>query len=244
MACTWPCRKRFDAAAARRVILMAAHFSAAFFSFLRDLKRHNTREWFADNRARYEADIETPMRQFITDFGERLRGISRAYVADSRRAGGSMFRIYRDTRFSHDKSPFKTWIAARFAHEARRKVESVPAFYLHLEPRSSYGGGGVYHLDTPSLTRLRHHIVSSPRQWAAVLESGVAIEGDRLKRVPAGFDPSHRFADDLKRKDLYCLDEFTEAQVVAADFLDRYTGSCERAVPLLAFLTTALGLRW
>src|SRR4051812_13621269 len=114
---------------------VATYFTPKFFTFLRALKGHNTREWFADHRARYVADVEAPMLQFIADFAPRLRTISRAYVVDPRRSGGSMFRIYRDTRFASDKSPFKTWAAARFAHEARKQVENVPAFYLHLQPK-------------------------------------------------------------------------------------------------------------
>ncbi|MFI5177123.1 MAG: DUF2461 domain-containing protein [Vicinamibacterales bacterium] len=223
---------------------MAAHFSPALFAFLRALERHNTREWFAEHRERYVADVEAPVLQFITDLGPRLRTISRAYVADPRRMGGSMFRIYRDTRFSHDKSPFKTWVAARFAHEARRRTDGVPGFYLHLQPKDCYGGGGVYHLETPALTRIREHIVSQPKAWAAVLASGVEIEGDRLKRAPAGFDPAHRFVEDLKRKNLYSLAEFSESAVVSADFLDRYVAECERIAPLMRFLTNALALRW
>lgn len=224
---------------------MARHFSPAFFAFFRDLKRHNDREWFAAERARYTADVEAPMMQFVTDFAPRLRAISRAFVADPRRMGGSMFRIYRDTRFSADKSPFKTFMAARFAHEARKKaVDGSPGFYLHLGPGESYGGGGVYHLETPAMTRIREHIVSQPRQWAKVLASGVEIEGDRLKRPPAGFNPSHKYVEDLKRKDLYSLREFTERDVVAPDFLDRFTDACEQAAPLMEFLTKSLALRW
>ncbi len=224
---------------------MAGHFSPAFFKFFRDLKRHNDREWFAAERARYTADVEAPMMQFITDVAPRLRAISRAFVANPRRTGGSMFRIYRDTRFSPDKSPFKLHMAARFAHEARKaSADNAPGFYLHLGPGESYGGGGVYHLETPAMTRIREHIVSRPKSWAQVLASGVEIEGDRLKRPPAGFDPSHKFVEDLKRKDLYSLREFTEADVVASDFLDRFTRACEQAAPLVEFLTKSLGLRW
>jgi uncharacterized protein (TIGR02453 family) len=223
---------------------MAAHFSPRLFTFLRSLSRHNTREWFAGHRDRYQADVEEPMRRFIADFAPRLRAISRGYVADPRRSGGSMSRIHRDTRFSADKKPYKTWAAARFAHEARTSRDTVPAFYLHIGPDECFGGGGCYHPDMPSLTRIREHIVSEPRQWAKVLASGVPIEGDRLVRGPAGFDPAHRFIEDLKRKDFYTLTAFTERDVVAADFLDRFTESCERAVPLVAFLTRALDLRW
>jgi uncharacterized protein (TIGR02453 family) len=223
---------------------VSAHFTPALFAFLRDLKRHNDREWFAANRQRYVDDVEAPMLAFIRDFGDRLRGISRCYVADARRMGGSMFRIYRDTRFSADKSPFKTHVAARFPHEARRKVESVPAFYLSLSVKDCYGGGGVYHTGTPALTRIRRRIVAAPREWQAVLDSGIDIEGDRLKRPPAGFKSTHPFVEDLKRKDLYVLAEFSQDDVVADGFLDRYTEACQRVAPLIEFLTKALGLRW
>lgn len=223
---------------------MAASFTPDFFKFLRDLKRNNDRTWFADNRERYVRDVEAPMLQFIGDFAPHLKRISPAYITDRRRMGGSMFRIYRDTRFSGDKTPFKTWVAARFQHEARKKVPSVPAFYLHLEPKECYGGGGVYHVDMPALTRIRQRIVDLPREWAAVRAAGIEIEGEALKRAPAGFDPAHVHIEDLKRKNVYTLTEFTADDAMAGDFLERYVDSCERAAPLLAFLTRALGLRW
>lgn len=223
---------------------MTSYFTPKAFTFLRALKSHNTREWFADNRDRYVADVEAPMLQFINDFALRLRRISRAYVADPRRIGGSMFRIYRDTRFAADKSPYKTWAAARFAHEARKETESVPAFYLHVGPGDCFGGGGVYHIDMPALTRIRQRMVESPRHWAAVRKTGIEIEGDALTRAPAGFDPAHRFVEDLKRKDLYTFTEFTEREAAAGDFLDRHAAACERAAPLVEFLTKALGLKW
>jgi uncharacterized protein (TIGR02453 family) len=222
---------------------VSAYFTPAFFDFLRDLKRHNDRDWFAANRDRYTNHVEAPMLQFIADFAPRLKAISPAYVADKRRMGGSMFRIHRDTRFSPDKSPFKTWTAARFPHEARRKIGGVPAFYLHLGIDERFGGGGVYHIDMPQLTRVRRHIVESPEEWAAVRER-VEIHGEQLKRAPAGFSAAHEHIDDLKRQNLYTLTEFTNAEVAADDFMDRFTASCEQAAPLVEFQTKALGLRW
>ena len=222
---------------------MASHFTPGLFTFLRALKRHNEREWFAANRERYVNDIEAPFLQFIADFAPHLKAISPAFVADKRRMGGSMFRIHRDTRFSPDKSPFKTWTAARFAHEARKKVPGVPAFYLHLGPDECFGGGGVYHVDSPQLTRIRRQIVEAPREWAAVRER-VEIHGEQLKRTPVGFPAAHEHVEDLKRKNLYTLTEFSEADAVAADFMERFIDACARAAPLVQFETTALGLRW
>ena len=155
-----------------------------------------------------------------------------------------MYRIYRDTRFSADKSPYKTHVAATFAHRDKKKVPSVPGFYLHLEPGDCMGGGGIYHPDMPSLNRIRLAIAEDRKGWTAVKRTGIAIEGDSLTRGPAGFDPKHPFVEDLRRKDLYALTPFAQRDVCGARFFDRYVESCERVTPLVAFLTRALGLKF
>lgn len=222
----------------------AASFEPALFRFLVELENNNDREWFAANKERYEADVLEPALAFVEDFGYRLPAISPHLRAVPSRTGGSLFRIYRDTRFSTDKSPFKTNVAARFPHEARKKVDGVPAFYLSLAPGECEGGGGVYHTAMPVLTRLRRHIVDQPKRWKAVLDSGLEVQGEQLKRPPAGFDGTHPFIEDIKRKDFYSLVEFSEPDVVDPDFLDRFTACCERVSPLIEFQTKALGLRW
>jgi uncharacterized protein (TIGR02453 family) len=221
----------------------APHFTPEFFTFFRDLKRNNDRAWFADNKPRYLEHVEGPMLQFIADFGPRLQKISRAFVADKRRMGGSMFRIYRDTRFAADKSPYKTWTAARFPHEARRKVEGVPAFFAHLGPGDSFGGGGVYHLNMPQLTKIRRAIVESPRDWTKV-RTRVDVRGDQLKRAPSGFSTAHEHIEDLKRQNLFAMTTFTDAEVVAPGFIDAFTDACERVAPLVQFQTKAMGLKF
>ncbi len=223
---------------------MAAHFTPAFFTYLRALKAHNTREWFQETRDRYTAEVEAPMLRFITDLAPHLRTISPAIVVDPRRSGGSMYRIHRDTRFSADKSPYKTHVAAHFKHEAKKTAPSVPGFYLHLGPGESMGGGGIYHPDMPTLTRIRHGIVDDARGWAAVRKAGIEIEGARLTRAPAGFDPAHPFIEDLRLKDFYGMATFTQAEVCAGDFLERYVATCRQVAPLVAFLTKSLGWRW
>lgn len=220
-----------------------SHFTPRLFDFLRELKAHNDRVWFADNRARYIEHVEAPMLAFIGDFAPRLRDISVAFVADRRKMGGSMFRIHRDTRFSADKSPFKTWMAARFSHEARKTQPDVPGFYIHIGVDESYGGGGVYHVERPALTRIRQRIVDEPDVWASV-RATVAVEGLQLKRAPAGFASTHEHIDDLRRQNFYSLVPLTEDQVVAPDFLDRFTEVCVSVAPLVEFETHALGLRW
>ena len=108
------------------------YFNRAFFRFLEDLKKNNQREWFQANKQRYEDEVRHPAQQFISDFGPQLHKISRHFLADPRASGGSMFRIYRDTRFAKDKSPYKTHVGIQFRHKQGKDVHA-PGFYLHLE---------------------------------------------------------------------------------------------------------------
>ena len=222
---------------------MSGHFTPALFKFLRDLKANNNREWFQANRERYVADVESPMLQFITDMGTRLPAISKMVKADPRRMGGSMYRIYRDTRFSADKTPYKTWAAVHFKVRAG-KEQASPGFYLHVGPGERWAGGGIYHPEMPALTRIRQYIASHPKEWDKVLRSKIEIEGESLSRGPAGFDPGHKFITDLKRKDFYAGTEYSEREVTAPNFIDAYVEECKRVAPLMAFLSNALGLRW
>ena len=111
----------------------APSFSPALFAFLRELKDHNDRAWFNANKARYEEEIKEPALAFIEDFGYRLPEVAPHLTADKR----SLFRIYRDTRFSKDKTPYKTHVGIQFRHERNRDVHA-PGFYLHLEPDSVF----------------------------------------------------------------------------------------------------------
>ena len=115
--------------------------------------------------ARYEDELLEPALAFIEDFGLRLHDISPHLVADARRQGGSLFRIYRDTRFSKDKSPYKTTAGIFFRHE-RSKDSHSPGFYLHLEPGSVFAGGGIWHADTKTSNAIREAIAADPDGWA------------------------------------------------------------------------------
>ena len=216
-------------------------FGPPFFAFLKDLKAHNTREWFADNKARYVSDVEAPALAFIGALAPQLKTISPRFVARPTRMGGSLFRIHRDTRFSPNKTPFKTHVAMRFPHDAKG-LERAPSFYLHLAPGECMSGGGLYHTDMPALRKIRQHIHDQPREWQVVRESGFEIQGEQLKRVPPPHPAAHAFADDLRRKDYYAIDTFTIEEAMAPDFVDRYASECARIAPLLRFLCSALGV--
>ena len=218
-----------------------ASFGRELFGFLADLKKHNDRDWFNANKARYEADLLEPALAFIEDFAPYLHQISPHLRADARRVGGSLFRIYRDTRFSKDKTPYKTTAGIWFKHEQAKDVHA-PGFYLHLAPGDVFAGGGIWHPDTKSVTKIREALVTDPDGWRDAT-SGVDLGmGESLKRVPPGYDKDHPLAEDLKRKDFGAIERLSEEQAIGPDFLQRYADVCRRMSPVMGFLCRAVGV--
>jgi uncharacterized protein (TIGR02453 family) len=217
-------------------------FNPDLFVFLRQLKRHNDRDWFAKNKVRYQQVAVEPAMQFISGFAVHLDKLSPHFVADARPTRGSLFRIYRDTRFSLDKIPYKTHIGLHFSHESGKDAHA-PVFYLHLEPDGCFAAAGVWHPDNRTLTKIRTAIVAQPEQWKKVRRK-LELEGESLKRPPRGFDPAHPFIEDLKRKDFTSSVALTEEQVYGPTFMKEFTAACQTMKPLVEFTTKALGLKF
>lgn len=221
-----------------------SYFEPDLFKFLEELEKNNNKAWFEKNKARYEKDVKEPMLTFIEDFGLFLKSISPNFVADPRPSGGSMFRIYKDTRFSRDKSPYKTWVAAKFNHRQEGNDVHAPGFYLHLEVNNSMGGGGLWHPDADALAKVRDAIADQPVKWKVVKDKGIKVEGDSLKKAPRDYDPNHQYIEDIKFKDFYSMVSFTQKEVTSSDFMERYLKVCKKISPLVEFLTKLLDLPW
>ena len=218
-----------------------ASFGRELFGFLAELKQHNDRDWFNANKARYEADLLEPALAFIEDFAPYLHQISPHLRADPRRTGGSLFRIYRDTRFSKDKTPYKTAAGIWFKHEQAKDVHA-PGFYLHLAPGDVFAGGGIWHTDTKTAHAVRTAIAKDPDGWAEAKAGIELAEGESLKRVQPGFDGDHVHAGDLRRKDFAAIQRFTQREATTEGFLDRYEAACRSFTPLMRFLCRAVGV--
>ncbi len=221
-------------------------FRPALFTYLSDLAANNNREWFAENRDRYDRYVKEEGLQFIRDFEPYLHEISPHFIADDRTVGGSLFRIYRDTRFSKDKTPYKTHLGIQFRHEAAKDVHA-PGFYLHVDPTGSFAGVGLWRPDGPSALAIREGIVERTSDWVKMTSnpdftSTFAVEGDSLKRPPRGFDPDHALIDDLKRKDFIASAKVSRKSVTAPDFLEQFAGMCRNAAGYMEFLTRSLSL--
>jgi len=223
-----------------------ASFGPELFAFLSDLRANNNREWFAANRQRYEEELLEPALAFIEAFAPRLEKISPHFRADPRPSGGSLFRIYRDTRFAKDKTPYKTNLGIHFRHE-RAKDAHAPGYYLHIGPDEVFAGGGIWHPATHAATDIREAIVADPARWRRATRTGafakrLTLGGDSLKRVPPWADPSHPFADDLKRKDFFASARLADSDVVAPGLVDEYARLCHAAAPFMHFLCDALAV--
>jgi uncharacterized protein (TIGR02453 family) len=221
-------------------------FPAELFVFFEQLRANNDRAWFSENKPRYYEVVVNPITEFITRMAPRLRGISEHFVADPRPHGGSMFRIYRDTRFSRDKTPYKTHAGIHFRHEAGRNAHA-PGFYVHLSPDGISFGGGIWRPAGPELGRIRDHIADNARAWSRISNSpdvGAAggVRGDSLKRPPRGFDPDHQHIDDLKRKSFFVMVDAPRSAALEPGFPDAVADAFEVAAPLNQFVCGALDL--
>ncbi len=223
------------------------YFTPALFRFLTELRLHNDREWFARNKERYVRDVRDPMLRFIADFAPTLKKLAPRLVADPRPVGGSMFRIQRDTRFSGDKSPYKTNVAAHFRHEAGRDVHG-PAFYLSLDPDEVDVGGGVWHPEPEPLLRIRKAIVARPAAWKRALAAPgmrrLHAWGESLKRTPRGLPEGHPLDELLRRKDHAFGAELGERDALSPRFPARVAEVYRSMLPARKLLAAATGVPW
>jgi uncharacterized protein (TIGR02453 family) len=226
----------------------SAYFTPASFKFLRGLARNNNREWFANHKTEFETQLRDPYLRLIADLAEPLRGISPHYVADPKPVGGSLFRIYRDTRFASDKTPYKTWAGARFSHERSRELMGeAPVFYLHVEPGNNFIGGGLWHPGSEALRRVRDYLVNNPASWKSATRSVAfrkqfELDGDSLSRPPRGYDPAHELIDDIKRKDFVCTTALDDDTMLSPQLPKVLIKHYKAAAPMVDWLCGALDL--
>jgi uncharacterized protein (TIGR02453 family) len=224
------------------------YFTPDLFRFLSELKAHNERDWFQKNKDRYERSVRDPFLRFIADLGPRLKKISPEFVADPSPVGGSMMRIYRDTRFSKDKTPYKVAIAAHFPH-AKGKEGATPAFYLRLQPGDCSVGAGIWHPEADALKRIRQAIVDDTKTWQRITQghdfrSSCGMAGESLRRAPLGFDPKHPRIEDIRRKDFGARALLDDRRVTSPRFPEDVLDAFKTTAPFVEFLTEAIGLKF
>ena len=221
--------------------MAAAFITPEMFRFLRELRDHNERGWFEANKPRYLSRVRDPVLAFVAAVAPKLVAISPHIVADPRPSGGSLLRIYRDTRFSRDKTPYKTNVGLRFPHGAGKDIHG-PGYYLHLAPGEVFMAGGIWRPDPETLRAIREAIVKDPRGWTRAQRSPLRHGEASLRRPPRGFDFEHPLIEDLKRTSFTVGAQFTEKQACSPSFPTLFVTACRREAPMMKFVAKALGL--
>ncbi len=221
-------------------------FPLATLDFLHDLESNNNRVWFQDNKHRYDTDVLEPALSFITAMQAPLGKISPHFAAVPKRVGGSLMRVYRDTRFSKDKAPYKTNIGIQFRHELGKDVHA-PGYYVHVDSAQVFVGAGMWHPERDALAAIRNLIVDEPDDWKRVIKHAgfrrrLSLGGDSLKRAPKGVDPAHPLIEDLRRKDFIAVHEFDHELAMSGEFQREILASFRAATPLMGFLCRAVGV--
>jgi len=222
-------------------------FDVALFKFLGDLKANNNREWFQKNKDRYRSTVQDPLLDFVVAMEAPLREISPHYVADARRNGGSVFRIYRDVRFSKNKAPYKEHAACNFRHKAGKDVHA-PGFYLHLANDKLMFGGGIWGPPSDALYNIRSMIREKPSEWQKVINNKLfkttfsGVDGESLIRPPQGFEKDLLYIEDIRRKSFYAMREEDPKLALEDHFIDEVIQTYQALKPLLAFICKSIDL--
>lgn len=245
--------------------MATGYFSEKTFRFQRALARNNNREWFAAHKADYEEHLKQPFLRLIADLQPAITAISAHYRADPRPSGGSLFRIYRDTRFANDKTPYKPWAGARFFHERSKAASGIqphaalgqsgpaqvdaPSFYLHIQPGNCFVAAGLWHPEPETQRRLRVFLFENPGSWKAAVHAPAfrrkfTMDGESLVRPPRGYPPDHELIEDLKRKNFVAMRALDDAQVTGPRLLKIVGDNFASVAPLVDYLCAGLDLEF
>ena len=219
-------------------------FTPQTLEFLHELALNNNRDWFEENKARYESVVREPALAFIAAMQAPLAEISPHLTAVPRRTGGSLMRVYRDTRFSKNKQPYKTNVGIQFRH-AQGKDVHAPGYYVHIDPDQVFLGAGMWHPEPDALRAIRERIVEAPDEWGKVKNTAAfrrhfELGGESLQRAPRGIDPDHPLIEDLRRKDFIAVKNLDHAIAMSEHFQKEITASFRAAVPFMRFLCRAI----
>ncbi len=208
--------------------------------FLRDLKANNTREWFTEHKARYEESIKAPTLALLDTIAQRMRSVDQDIDIEPKKC---IYRINRDVRFSKDKSPYKTSVAAAFTLRGHdRKIDA--AFYFHIMPEEVGVGGGLYAPSGDQLKKLRASIAEHPEALRGILKTASFkshfkdLTGDSLTRVPQGYEKDHPAVDLLMRKQFLAWAGIPVKSIHGAGFADTLVEKFTAMTPFIRYLVT------
>jgi len=219
-----------------------AGFPPEMVKFFRSLRRNNRREWFQPRKHLFEQHVKAPMLDLLGAINTELAKFAPEYVTEPKSA---IFRIYRDTRFSADKTPYKTHVAASFARRGGERM-GAGGFYFSVSNEGIEVAAGIWHPERDVMLAVRNHIAETHEELSRILANKKSrklageLKGDALSRSPKGFDPAHPAAEFIKMKD-WILDVTLDAGLATTPQLHRAIVERFRAMaPLLAYLNRPL----
>jgi uncharacterized protein (TIGR02453 family) len=226
-------------------------FGKGALTFLRQLKRNNEREWFQANKETFDNEVLAPLKLLVEEVDVRFGSFAPEFVGDPKR---SIFRIYRDVRFSKDKSPYKTHAAAWFKHQNSSQGVGSEAhgagagYYFHLEPGASFIGGGIWMPPRPTLNQLRDSIAARPKDFEQSMSApafkrrfGTLSEESMLTRLPRGFTPGHPAEQWLRYQSFTAGADLSDADVLNRKLVDRIEKDFRTMLPFVRWLNRSLG---
>lgn len=220
-------------------------FSKKTFVFLRELEKNNTREWFQENKSRYETEVLFPAIAFVTQMQPGIAKLSKYLLAEPKRVGGSIMRIYRDTRFSKNKTPYKTNVGIHFRHALGGDVHA-PGYYLHIEPGACFVAAGMWMPPSEPLAAIRQSIMDEPKIWRKCKNNTrfakrYSLDGDSLKTAPRGIALDHPEIEDLRRKSFAGVAKIDDAVITSESLIDEVLTAFSDAKPFMKYLCDAIG---
>lgn len=219
-------------------------FPAESQEFLKQLKANNNREWFAEHKSRYEALIMQPALAFVAAMEKPLKKVSPFFTAVPKRSGGSIMRVYRDIRFSKDKSPFKSFVGIHFRHAAGKDAHA-PGFYFHIDIDEVFLGAGIWRPEPAVLDQIRFAIDDDQKRWSKIVDNkklnqNFRFDGESLKRPPKNYDATHPLIDDLKRRDHFLLATVQQGEFTSPRVIDYVAEKFRQTLPYMRFLCDAI----
>lgn len=214
-------------------------YSRDTFGFLAGLVHHNEKTWFEAHRDDYKRFVVEPSLALIVDLDEAVRRLSPHYRGVPKALGGSLMRIYRDVRFSRDKTPYKTNIGIQLRHVRGNDVHA-PGWYIHADLSECFVGAGSWHPEPADLKDIRRALAADPKKYhdalAAAAQEGLTPAGDSAVRVPVGFDPAHPAATELKRKDFLVSKTLDPELFLSPHLVTELTRAFAASAPYMGWL--------
>lgn len=223
-----------------------ASFKPESIRFLEELRVNNNRDWFNANKPRYEEEVLDVALRFIQSMHDPLADMAPHFTAIPKRMGGSLMRVYRDTRFSKNKTPYKTNIGIQFRHEMARDVHS-PGYYVHIDPDEVFLGAGMWRPAPDALRGVRERIAAKPSEWERARDDKAfsrlfKLGGESLIRPPKGFDKDHSQIEDLKRKDFIAVRNMSVDDALSPQFQQKVETAFRAAAPYMQFLCKSVNV--